>query len=440
MAFWTDWNDPSALTPKQSHRWVISFGQKNNLNSQNYLPFYFAKSIERPSYSLKTIQAKYLYSHTINFPTRVTWNPITITFNDVLINVANSSYLFQPTIETYNQFIKDGGKTKLQLGVTSEESLLVEENSKIINFKQSTQAFFYKFLQFAGYFDPEEYGRSAEQLLSFKSYTFKNNLISAFVGSDITNDSNQLKGNATQLPAGETAEVSSEANLKELYISELSPSGEIIEKWLISNPLISDVKFDRLDYSTDNILSITAKIEYDWARLSMPGEPSKTTEQIAYNSLEQRQGSKNPIVVTKENVDETLKIAQKYLKIDPQQQAKSVQELLDISNYSSDQARAQALRDEATKLVAAQGLDPFSPFTGTAGTQAPPEMSSPSSGIEKVVQPTETLPTAPTYKQEPPRTSFEGSAPPAERTSQQEYETRLKQLEQDFPSPAIESE
>jgi hypothetical protein len=349
MAFW---DNPSELTPKQSHRWVISFGQKNDLNSQNHLPFYFAKSIERPSYSLKTIQAKYLYSHTINFPTRVTWNPITITFNDVLINVANSSYLFQPTIETYNQFIKDGGKIKQQLEIPPEDRTLVVESSRVTNFRQSTQAFFYKFLQFAGYFDPEEYGRLTDELLSFKSYTFKNSLISAFVGSDITNDSNQLNAKATQLSAGKTAEVSNEANLKELYISEFSPSGEVIEKWLISNPLISDVKFDRLDYSTDNILSITAKIEYDWARLSMPGQPSNVTEQLVFSSLEQRQQSDFALAVNEKNADEILKIAEKNLKIDPQQQAETVQDLIDRGTKTGDRDATIALGLTAVQLVA----------------------------------------------------------------------------------------
>jgi hypothetical protein len=69
------WNDPSNLAPKQAHRWVIHFGEDR--------VFFYAKSVDRPSYSLNTVKGKLLYSHTVNFPGRLTWNPIKVTLYDV---------------------------------------------------------------------------------------------------------------------------------------------------------------------------------------------------------------------------------------------------------------------------------------------------------------------------------------------------------------------
>ena len=65
------WNDPSNLAPKQAHRWVIHFGDDS--------AFFYAKSVDRPSYNLNTVKGKLLYSHTVNFPGRLTWNPIKVT-------------------------------------------------------------------------------------------------------------------------------------------------------------------------------------------------------------------------------------------------------------------------------------------------------------------------------------------------------------------------
>ena len=52
-----------------------------------------------------------------------------------------------------------------------------------------------------------------------------------------------------------------------LNITELDQNGLPAETWKIYAPLISDVKFDRLDYSNENIVTITATINYDWAKL-----------------------------------------------------------------------------------------------------------------------------------------------------------------------------
>lgn len=47
-----------------------------------------------------------------------------------------------------------------------------------------------------------------------------------------------------------------------------SGAGEVIESWVLNNPLITNVNFDGLDYGTDEMLNITVGIKYDWAQLN----------------------------------------------------------------------------------------------------------------------------------------------------------------------------
>mgnify|MGYP003352919271 CR=1 FL=1 len=85
------WNVPSTLSVKQQHRWLVTFGDvvisggklSNYKTDGSIVPPHFIKSVEKPSYDIGTIEAKYLYSHKFNFNKRLVWNPITITINDI---------------------------------------------------------------------------------------------------------------------------------------------------------------------------------------------------------------------------------------------------------------------------------------------------------------------------------------------------------------------
>ncbi len=239
MAFWSN---PSELLPKQSHRWVVSFNtQFPEVNSSGKrgderLPHYFAKSVERPSYDVGVVQAKYLYSHTFNFPKRITWKPIKIEFNDVFINSNNELYSVNTdgTIEGYN-------------------------NKKKYNV--STQLFFYNLLVKSGYYAIKEDNRK-DQSLSYNAYTFKNNLLKSFTGYDV----DLLEKDPTNTLTS-----------WRMYITELDGDGKALEAWEINNPLVTNVSFGKLDYSSDGILSITADISYDWAELK-PREVSKVSK------------------------------------------------------------------------------------------------------------------------------------------------------------------
>lgn len=279
------WNNPSDALPKQQHRWVISLGDKNPNGTndlQNTLPYYYAKNVDRPSYTIKTVQAKYLHAHTFNFPGRLTWNPITITFYDVLMTKSKTSFLMEPTVQTIEQLNQQQiineriiQTTGLPEGIRNRQIFTNYD----INFRQTTQLFFYRFLQDAGYFDPEEYDKE-DQLLRFREYNFKQKMTKA-IGSSGPDYIDNLTGIKTG-KNGDSANFVNKYKQPTLTINDIDGSGQIIESWILYNPLISDVKFDKLDYTSDNVLTITARIEYDWAKLV----PTQFTGQTSTDILE----------------------------------------------------------------------------------------------------------------------------------------------------------
>lgn len=293
MAFW---NDPSSLFPKQAHRWVISLGDHLASDQINSIPHYFAKSVDRPSYKIDTVQAKYLYAHTFNFPKRLIWNPIKIEFNDILITEKSHDSYFQNFIEepkispgntknivpkdidnlyetiqdrsrkiteTIYEDVENQGPVVVSSRETKQKVKLRLQNL----YKKSTQLFFYQFLQKCGYDVPNELDLE-DQLLRYRSYHFKKNMIGALNGKEL----NLLDNNSDQY------------NNDYIAIKELDENGNVIEFWKVFNPIITDVSTGKLDYSTDNILSITVGISYDWAEL-VPSVASKQRMQSEDNRL-----------------------------------------------------------------------------------------------------------------------------------------------------------
>jgi hypothetical protein len=56
--------------------------------------------------------------------------------------------------------------------------------------------------------------------------------------------------------------------ISNLHIEQLNGKGEVIEDWTLEGAFISDVKLSSLDYSSDEIISITLTITYDYAKLN----------------------------------------------------------------------------------------------------------------------------------------------------------------------------
>lgn len=213
MSFWTNSN---IIIPKQSHRWKILVGQNNQV--RNNLTW-FAKAVDRPSYQIKNVEVKYLYSHVVNFPTRPTWNPIKIEFYDTFMKTG-------PTVSSY-------------------ESNFSGNKPKPVDFKLSTTSYFFSLLRKSGYFSADDF--TSTNSGAFKAYPFKNNLINALLGQN-----NNLSG--------------ANSNSDKLIIEELDGDGMPIEHWEISKPLITSVNFNTLDYTSDNIMTATIEIVYDWAK------------------------------------------------------------------------------------------------------------------------------------------------------------------------------
>ena len=56
--------------------------------------------------------------------------------------------------------------------------------------------------------------------------------------------------------------------ISNLHIEQLNGKGEVIEDWTLEGAFISDVKLSSLDYSSDEIISVTLTITYDYAKLN----------------------------------------------------------------------------------------------------------------------------------------------------------------------------
>jgi hypothetical protein len=50
-------------------------------------------------------------------------------------------------------------------------------------------------------------------------------------------------------------------------LSQIDADGNIVENWRLFNPFFTEVKYDSLDYSSEEILNIDVTIKYDYATL-----------------------------------------------------------------------------------------------------------------------------------------------------------------------------
>ena len=65
---------------------------------------------------------------------------------------------------------------------------------------------------------------------------------------------------------------SSSIALGDIVISILDANGNPIETWTLRNPFIKSAKYGDLDYSNDELRTITLGIRYDWAECETSGE------------------------------------------------------------------------------------------------------------------------------------------------------------------------
>jgi hypothetical protein len=228
------WSNPASVTPKQLHRWVVTFGNKSNESGNK--PKFLAKSVDLPSYEIGNVQAKYLFSYNVNFPKRLTWKPITITLYDAIIN-ANIANVSDP----------------------------------------STQSSFA---------NPSNLGYD---YLSTNKYTFKEVVNSDLVGKD-----------------------------QKLTITQLSPDGAANDSWELESAILSEVKFDKLDYSQEGVQTVTLTVNYDNATLKHDSQPKDDYLLIDPKYL---QGLTNVILAQSTNIAELRRTREIQNKIISEQQA-----------------------------------------------------------------------------------------------------------------------
>jgi hypothetical protein len=116
----------------------------------------------------------------------------------------------------------------------------------------------------------------------------------------ITPDATQSLYNAIQaagyeLPPGATSAEGHRTISKESMVNALGPtlkieqigiegSDEIVEQWVIRNPIMTSVTFDSLDYTSDELLNVTISIEYDWAELNSENASQSIDTWVPYQS------------------------------------------------------------------------------------------------------------------------------------------------------------
>lgn len=298
----TFWNDPSRVLLKQQHRWVISFGDKDYNSpeskidplTKNKIYNFFAKSVDKPSFDIKTTQARFGYSHTFNFPQRLVWNPITITLYDVFnrkIKFVKKTVTTRPinasntleTVTSFTEILSDEsapGNNSIAASRTLLDPIVGEGQQSIFSknglfgvsdANVSTQLFFYKFLQEAGYIQPDEFEKE-DFLLRFKLYNFKQSMVNALSGKSkfqLGTKSSEIFKNSNldyNDPLTKKKFIDTETWPK-IKIHELDDDGNVTETWELYNPLVTSVKSDRLDYSGDAATTITVGLVYDWAKL-----------------------------------------------------------------------------------------------------------------------------------------------------------------------------
>ena len=106
---------------------------------------------------------------------------------------------------------------------------------------------------------------------------------------------NAIQASGYELPPGATTSEGHRTISKESMVNALGPtlkieqigiegSDEIIEQWIIRNPIMTSVTFDSLDYTSDELLNVTISIDYDWAERNSDNAAQTISTFVPYQS------------------------------------------------------------------------------------------------------------------------------------------------------------
>lgn len=215
MSWWTSPN----VYPKRKNKFIVEFGGGNKL--------FNVKTCTLPSVEVATKEYT-LINHKFNYPGIPTWQPVKMTFVDVqsaamvrgfddttemLFNILNNSGYYYPDIP--NEGYKKSGDGH-KLGYNPNE----EQNPRQFSSKLTTTE---------------------------KASTIENSFGSGLIGG-------------TPNPTGANSSLN-----RSISINLLNEYGNTINTWLLVNPIITNISWGELDYSSDELLECSLDIKYDWA-------------------------------------------------------------------------------------------------------------------------------------------------------------------------------
>ena len=217
MSFWTSPN----IHPKTKSRFIVSFG------TGFFLPN--VKTVTKPSVEVATKEYR-LMNHYFNYPGLVRWQPIKITFIDMngaggqfdtsqmLYEMLGNSGYAPPTTDTH-------GLGKDPKGNAATSPITTPEKASTI----------------ANSFGDGLYGES--------NY------------SPEAPSANNRTIRIQQIDYGVTGLNNNVSSATQNFI----PDAATIEQWELINPIITNISWGDLDYSSDDFVEYTLDIKYDWA-------------------------------------------------------------------------------------------------------------------------------------------------------------------------------
>ena len=240
MSFWQV--GASAITPKQKFRFVVIFGP------DFYLPN--VKTITKPSFEINTKEYK-LYNHNFNYPGTVKWNPITITFMDMRgsdIGAANSVVSGVSTSGDEGLFERDIATTTTEKTLDTSDMMNQMLNNTGYNYP-------YKKSHILSRLQGDPTKNTARPITSpEKASTVANSF-----GTGLTGELNQSK-----YSLGDSIENKYNFGIR---IIQFGPNQEIVEEWLLVNPIVKSMSFGELSYEDDDLVEYSMEIAYDWAEM-----------------------------------------------------------------------------------------------------------------------------------------------------------------------------
>ena len=82
------------------------------------------------------------------------------------------------------------------------------------------------------------------------------------------------------ITTAEKASTISNAFGNSIKIQQINPAGDkIVEQWTLVNPIISEINWGEVDYSSDDLIEYVLTVDYDYALFTDTGDVIKGTQQ-----------------------------------------------------------------------------------------------------------------------------------------------------------------